>query len=351
MTTPAQVFSSPPQGSAVHQPGRQIVGVNGLPRTFAACKSIADFRAMSRAHLFSALGPLTKDAEELFDAAVVRVGLDRLRVVSDTLSAGLTFPVDNPLASMVVTWERESRSGNARRTMLPGIAVDPDGITDRNQASLPLYATTAFCSLNIRTLQAALTNGQALDTTLVENKTRNANELIEDQAVNGAGQINGLSVPGLLNAPNVNTTTWGGSVSWTDAAKTGADIVDDVKSMISGLQLVNRFGPYRLWVNGPYWLCINTLDYSAAKGDNTILQRLQSIEDLTIGVADKLPAERAVMVEMNSDVLDVINGQSPTVITWASPNSMEFFWMVMAFIVLRVRDDYDGNSGIITGNV
>jgi hypothetical protein len=65
-------------------------------------------------------------------------------------------------------------------------------------------------------------------------------------------------------------------------------------------------------------------------------------------VADQLPTGTAVLVQTTSDVIDVINGFSPVVVPWVSPDGWTLNWVVMAIVVPRTRDDYDGNSGICT---
>jgi len=54
-------------------------------------------------------------------------------------------------------------------------------------------------------------------------------------------------------------------------------------------------------------------------------------------------------VQMTSDVVEIVNGQPPTVIPWTSLDGFTLYWLIMAIQVPRVRSDYDGNSGVCIG--
>ncbi len=55
------------------------------------------------------------------------------------------------------------------------------------------------------------------------------------------------------------------------------------------------------------------------------------------------------LVQMTDDVVQLVQGQSPTVIPWTSLDGFTLYWLVMAIAVPRVRSDYDGNSGVFIG--
>lgn len=305
--------------------------------------SIAELRALS---------PLEENAQKLVDQAVVRVGLERLTVVADILGAGLRFPLADPLSVMEVQWEQISKTGGAQRTMSPEARGEYQA-PDRNIKRVPIYITTDDFSVNIRTLRASQRIGTPIDTTLVEDATRRVNEALEDAMINGTSLVSGgYSTPGLINAPNVNTFHYGGGEAWDVAGHDGNDILTDVLGMIAVMQGDNMFGPYNLYVNTTYGNKLN--DDFKANSDLTIMQRLEQINvggrNLRVVVADRIPADNTILVQMTSDVVDIIDGQRPTVVPWASPSGMTLFWMVMAIVVPRVKDTYDGTSGILVGS-
>ncbi len=304
--------------------------------------SIAQLRAAS---------PFPENTQKIFDTAVVEVGLDRLVLADDVMSSGLNFNLTDPLSVMEVQWDQISKTGGAQRTMHPN-ARGENQIPKRNQKRVPIYLTTDDFFIGIRSMRASQRAGTPLDVSNIKSATRRVNESIEDAFLNGGITADGYTAYGALNAPSANTMVYeatGGA--WDAAGKTGTQILADVLTMIGKLQADRKFGPYNLYIPTLYGNAINA-DFKA-NSDLTIRQRLEEIEaggrKLNIRVADQLPVNKTVMIQMTDDVVDCINGQSPTVIPWTSADGFTLFWMVMAIIVPRFRDDFDGNSGVVIG--
>lgn len=298
------------------------------------------------------LSPLPEDSQRIVDQAVVRVGLDRLVVVRDLLAAGLTFPLANPLSVMEVQWSYMGESGGAQRTMNPE-ARGENQLPPRVDARIPVYLTTDDFFMGIRTLRASERAGQPLDTTLVESATRRVNEAIEDAAINGVPfTVGGGSAPGILNAPNVNSYTFVANKAWDASNKTGDEVLTDVLAMIDLAASKRRFGPFNLYINTLYGNAINRDFKSATSG--TTRARLEQIivggRALKIEVADQMPANYVALVQMTSDVIDVIDGQAPVVVPWMSPSGFTLFWLVMAIMIPRVKTDSASRSGIVVGH-
>ena len=331
------------------------------PLTNVMMRSLQQMGELSVPALRS-LSPLSDKAQVLVDRAVVNVGLERLVFAADLMAAGLTEPISDPLSVMQLEWEQVSKIGNAQRTMSPS-ARGENQLVDRRIKRLPIYVTTDDFSVGIRTLKASQRVGTPIDVTQVEQATRRVNEAIEDAALYGATSIDGTQfnvggygAPGLLNAPNANTEAlavdWNGS---NTIGTTGPAMIEDVLSMIGTLEADKKFGPYNLY--------IGTRAGNMIEGDfkvnttGTIRQRIEAIEAggrrINIRVADQMPTAatgiQAVLVEMTSDVVQMVVGQPPTVIPWTSLDGFTLYWLVMAIMVQRVRDDYEGNSGIVIG--
>jgi uncharacterized linocin/CFP29 family protein len=298
------------------------------------------------------LTPLPAEAQKEIDKAVVRVGRTRLVLVDDLISEGLVYNLTDPLSVMQLEWESTSETGGAQRTMSPS-ARGENQLPNRTPSRVPIFLTTDDFFLGIRTFRASQRVGQPLDTTLVEQATRRVNEAIEDQAFNGASlAVGGYSAPGVLGAPSVNSYVYNDSgQAWDNAGKTGEEILSDVLSMIDLAVGDKRYGPYNLYVPTLYGNKLNA-DFKANSAMTT-LQRLEQISvggrNLQVRVADALPANKTVLVQMTSDVIDLINGQAPVTIPWTSPDGFTLYWLVMAIQVVRVRADYSSNSGIVVG--
>ncbi len=317
------------------------------------------FKALEQAEgdapSFRAAAPLVERAQVVIDRAVVEVGQQRLTFVKDLLDAGLTYTLTDPLSVPQLEWYSSDKVGAAKRTMSPqsrGERKMPTLTPNR----LPIYLTTDDFSIDIRTLKASQRAGMPIDTTLVKQCVRSVNEAIEDAAINGATTLDGQDLTvagykayGLLNAPNAETEALA-TADW-DSTPVSANIFADVMNMISALQANSKFGPYRLYVPTAVGN-VFAADWTSSAGTTTIQQRLLMIDGLeAIRVADKLPSTKVVLVQMTSDVIDVVVGQQPTVIPWTSLDGFMIYNLVMAIVIPRVRSDYNGDSGICIGTI
>lgn len=301
---------------------------------------------------FRAAAPLPRNTQELIDKAVVRVGMDRLTIVADLLAEGLIYDLPNWLSVLMLYHERSGRAGHAQRTMIPKARGERQ-VEDRLGIYLPVYATWDDFSFNIREILASERVGAPLETSHVEGATRNVNEAIEDQCINGAGfNVDGNSAPGLLTSP-LNTVAYTGNEAWDAVGHTGEEILADVMSMIDAAQADRYFGPYNLYIPTTYGTKLFGTDFKANSSD-TIQSRLEQINvggrPLRIRVADMLPANRTALVQMTSNVIDVVVGQTPTEISWEDGPGLERFFMVLACMIVRVKYDYSNKSGIVIGN-
>jgi len=313
---------------------------------------------------FRALAPLMDKAQVSIDKAVVEVGLQRLTLVADLISAGMTYPLADPLSIAQLEWSTQSKIGAAQRTMSPA-ARGENKLPIILPFRLPIYLTTDQFNIDIRTLKTSQRVGTPLDTAIVKQCVRAVNEAIEDAAINGPTTLDGQALSdagytayGLLNHPNVNTKANLTAAAWT-TTPVGATVFNEVMAMIGILQADKKFGPYRLYVGTQIGNVMDS-DYNPnSPSPVTIRQRLLQIDALqAVKVADLLPAgngaspsvgNKVILMQMTSDVCDIVMGQAPTVIPWTSLDGMMIHNLVMAIMVPRVRSDADGNSGICVG--
>lgn len=335
--------------------------VSGAPSHMGAIirqlESAGDLRALVAE--MRANSPLPEDAQKLVDQTVVDVGLERLTLAADLLSGGLTFPLTDAMSVLEVQWDVVSKAGSAQRTMHPGARGENQRI-DRLPRRIPVYITSDDFSFGVRMLGASRRVGAPLDTSHIAQATRRVNEGIEDAAINGAGlTVTGNDTPGVMNAPSVNVFQFGGTSgqeAWDHLGKTGQQIIDDVLGMIDMAQADHKYGPYNLYVNTTYG---NALNRNFSDGVTTfpitIRQRIEQIvvggRNIQVKDADRIPADKVALIQMTSDVIDIISGMTPTAVPWVSPDGFTLYWLVMAIQVPRVRADYDGQSGIVIGEM
>lgn len=345
LATPFNIFSG---GDLSLPPGLVAAGITpamlfgGMHERLIACNGdLTKFRAMS---------PLPEDAQRLLDRAVSRVGVERLTLVDDLIAEGLTFPLDNWMAVPTIQNNKIGRGGHAQRTMVPKARGERQ-ILPMTPVTIPVYCTWDDFSFDIRTILTAQRGGYNIETTHAEEATRNVNEAIEYQALNGAGfNVQGYGAPGFLTNP-ANTQAFVDNEAWTHANHSGEDIYTDVIAMVNQLQAKKYFGPYNLYVPTTYGVEL-TGDYKSATSGTT-QERLQQIvaggRPLRIRTADMLPANTVLLMQMTSNVADVVIGQTPTEVSWSDPAGWERFFVVLSCMITRIKSDYNGDEGYVVG--
>lgn len=290
---------------------------------------------------------LRKEEWLLFDQAVIEVAKERLVAVADLFAAGLTFGITNPLGTLRVEWEQLSDIEPAELSMS---GVTP-GQRDRpvyTPVSVPLPIAHKDFQINIRALEASRNLGESLDTTSARLATRRVTELLEKLVFDGDTLISGgAQIFGYTTATNRNTGSL--PIDWALVTATGELIVTDVINMIGASVGDNYFGPWMLYIPRTYDDKLRE-DYKA-NSDLTIRQRILEIEGINgIRMSTNLPdggTGEVVLVNMTSDVVDIVDGMQPTTVMWETEGGMIVHFKVMAIMVPRVKNDSDLQSGIV----
>lgn len=334
-------------------PAMRSPGFRMLEQALEQERALAEHMART----FRTLAPMPDKAQVMIDNAVVSVGLQRLSAAARVMAAGLTYTLTDPLSVTQLEWNTQSKVGAAQRTMTPS-ARGENSVPQMLPHRLPIYLTTDKFELDIRTLKASARVGQPLDTAIVGQKTRSVNEAIEDALINGPTTLDGQNLTdagytayGLLNEPNVNTEALT-LAAWV-TSPVGSTVFTETERMISKLQGDKKFGPYEMFVGTTVGNAMDS-DYNNTNNAQglTIRERLLKIPTLReITVCDLMPSNKVVLVQMTSDVVEMVVGQQPTVIPWTSLDGFTIHNLVMAIMVPRVRSDYDGNSGVCVGTL
>jgi hypothetical protein len=335
---------------------------NGSPAQDVV-ETLSAFRGSSEEAIkhFRSLSPLPEDSQRIIDEGVIRVGRQNLVLVNDLIEAGLTRPLANWLSVLEIGTDSLNEAGYAQRTMDLDVRGERQ-VLDRKRRIIPVFATHDDFSFGARELAAGERVGQPLDATHVEQATRNVNVAIEDQAINGwtdgdaVVKVHGNSVPGILTDPAHTSDFTGANPAWDHTSKTGAEIVTDVLNMIAVAKGVNKTGPFNLYVGTDYFSALNKnyID-GTTTFDQTILERLEKIQaggrGIRIRELDLMPDDKAALIQMTSDVIDVVVGQQPAPLSWMSNNGFRRYFLVLACMITRVRQDYNGNTGIVIGQL
>ena len=287
---------------------------------------------------------LRRDEWKALDDAVLRISEQRLVGIADLQARGLTYNITNGMGKTVLEYHDMSNALEAEMTM-DGITKARSDTVDYGVNYMPLPIVHADFRLNLRVLEASRNVGDSLDTTLVERATRKVSEKLEEFLFTDTSfTFGGGTIYTYLSHPDINTVSM--ATHWDASAATGEKIIDDVKSMKQASINAKHYGPWMLYVPTAYETVLDE-DY-VSNYPRTILERIKSINGIIdVKVADKLPANTVILVQMTSDVVRLVNGMPINVIQWETQGKMAQDFKVMAIMVPQIRSDQDGNSGIV----
>jgi uncharacterized linocin/CFP29 family protein len=285
---------------------------------------------------------LRKDEWIAFDDTVMEIARDSLVITRRLMSLGLSTRLANPMGHTRLEWQRSTDMTPAELTM-SGLSPAQNDRLEFDYQGMPVPIIHKDFNLNVRHLAASRNGGTPIDTLQSAIATRKVSELIEYIVVNGATSLgSNNTLYGLLNAPQRNT----GSVTASWVTATGAQIVGDVLEMIGLAEGDKMYGPYGLII--PQAAHINMMNDYKAESDDTILERVMAIPGIQFVLPSTyMTAPNVILFQLSKQVIDIINGFAPMMVTWETNGGMVFNFKVMAIMIPRVRYDTDNNSGIV----
>lgn len=304
---------------------------------------------MEAVPLQNATATLRKDEWKILDDAIVMAAKERLRVVADLRSAGLTFNIPQGMGKTVLETESVSDITPA------SISMDPtrQGEADRPEydlVNLPLPVIHKDFFFNARQVATSRNSGASIDSTSAENAARRVAEEAEKLVLGTLPTYSygGGTVYGLTNFPQrmTKTMTSPESTDWT-----GELLVDEVLEMRQQSINAHHYGPWVIYAS-PNWDRFLDRDYSEKKGDNTLRQRVEAINGIQgVRTADHLSGYQMIMVQMTSNIIREVIGMDITTVQWETMGGMRINYKVMAIMVPQLRADFNGNTGIVHGSV
>jgi len=312
----------------------QTVNVNGQPKAVPVQNATATLR---------------KDDWVLLDSAIVKAAKPRLKAVADLRSAGLSFNIPNGMGKTVLETETQSD--------ISGAEVSMDGLRESKAdrplfelSNLPLPIIHKDFNFSARQVMASRNGGSPLDTTTAEMAARRVAETAEQLLLGtyGTYAFGGGTISGYTNFTHRLTATM---TAPTAAGWTPADTVEEILAMRLQAQQAYHYGPYMLYCSLPWDTYLDN-DYSAAKGDNTLRDRLKMINGIQdVRTLDYLSEEDYVMVlvQMTTNVVREVVGMDITTVQWESKGGMQLNFKVMAILVPQLRADQNSNTGIVHG--
>jgi uncharacterized linocin/CFP29 family protein len=284
----------------------------------------------------------------MLDEVVLRVQRARLRVVQDIMGVpGCAYNLPNGMAHTVIQHQTQSDTSGAIKSMDPRRRSDVDRPV-YDLTGIPLPLTFKDVSIGIRDLLVSRNGSMPLDTASIEQATRHVAESIEQDVLGVATQYSyaGATAYGIANFPSRLTKVL---TAPTAAGWTPTILVNEILAMKQQLFLAFRRGPYMLYT-APAWDPYLDDDYSAAKGSNTVRERILQISGITdVRTADYLTGNTILMVQITPDVIQIINGMQIQVIRWDA-DPFEQKMKIIGMMVPRIRKDYNNSTGICHGS-
>ena len=286
---------------------------------------------------------LLRDEWIQFDRVVQQVAREKLVVTQELLNRGLVYNLPNALGTLTLDWQQVVGDLVDAEVTMSGLneaTKDQLGFTNVSMP-IPIFHKEFFYDL--RHLEAARRNGRNVETAHAGEATRKVAELVERTIFNGLS-IAGGTIYGLTTHPLRKTSSM--TADWALAGTAGSVIVGDIRGMIDDLSLPpnNMEGPYILFVARAYASKFAE-DYKA-ESDDTILDRVRGIEGIQGVVFTNRLATGAILIQLSSDVIEIINGLQPTMVEWDSHAGFQHNFKIFAIQLPRVRANGDGQSGI-----
>lgn len=287
---------------------------------------------------------LRKDEWKDMDDAIIMAAQERLIGVGDLYARNLVYRIGNGLGKTVLEYEDLDELSDAELTM-DAINRSQKDRPNYELKYLPLPIVHKDFSFNIRALTASRNSGQPLDVTTGMLAARQVSEKVEEMLFTGASTYTygGGTLYGYTDHPSRNTVTL--AQNWDASGKTGAEILDDVKSMKQGSIDAKHYGPWILYVPTAYETVLD--DDFKAESDKTIRQRILEIAGITdVKISDKLTANNVLLVQMTSDVVRIVEGLAMTTVEWEEGGGFTTNFKVLTIMVPQIRADQNGNCGV-----
>lgn len=297
--------------------------------------------------LQAANATLTKEEWKAIDEAVMAAAQSRLGAVQRLIDLGLVYNLSNGLGRTALESARASDISGASVSMDPARTGDQDR-PEFDLVNLPLPVVHKDFSFSARQLAVSRNGNAPLDLTMAELAGRKVAEEVEKLLLGVSETITfgGGTVYGLTNFPQrqTKTLTSPAASGWTPR-KLLLEVLDMRRSSANA----KYYGPWGLFFS-PDWDPYLDDDFSTAKGDVTLRQRLAQIDGIEfVETANLLTGYQAILVQLSSDTVRIVNGLDVTTVQWETIGGLQVNFKVLAIMVPQVRADYSGNCGVVHG--
>lgn len=291
---------------------------------------------------------LRYDEWRTLDQKVIKIAEQRLVGFEDLRRNGLTMPLGNAMGTTVLTWNEMSDAMEATISMDP-VRRGKNDRPDFGTNHIPIPVIHADYQISERVLIESRNKGTGLDTLSAERAARRVSEKMEDMLFgeNSILTYGGGTIQTYFSHPDRNIISLGNA--WDDTSKTPDQIIADVLAMKQASLNDKYYGPWMLYIPTGYDTVMDDDYKSTSAGmSQTIRERILKINGIQdVKVVDRMPANKVLLVTMQSDVVDLIDGMPIQNVQWDTEGGFIHNFKVMAIQVPRVKSDYNGASGIV----
>lgn len=283
------------------------------------------------------------------DEAIIKVAQPQLKLWGDLVSRGLTYTIGGGMGKTVLMSENQSDINPATISM-DGLRQGDNDRPIFDYVNLPLPIIHKDFSFSARQIAVSRQGGSPLDTTTAELAGRKVVEAVEKltSGTYGTYFFGGGYIYGYTNFPSRMTKvlTDPSSPGWTPSL-----FVDEVLAMKAQAVAKNHRGPFMVYVSQG-WDKYLDADYSQAKGDKTLRERVAAIKGIAgVETADYLDDMAVLLVEMNREVVRAVQAMPLTTVQWEVKGGLEVHYKVMCIMVPQLRVDQIGQTGLVHGEV
>ena len=293
---------------------------------------------------------LRKDEWIDLEDAIIEAARERLVIVEDFRSAGLTYNVGG-LGTIISEWETASEITDAVINM-DGETVSEKDRQEFGLTGVPIPIIQKDFSIGERMLQASRNRGASLDVTTGTEAARAVARRSEALVFFGAniGAVNSAgssyTIPGLTTFPTRETDTIS---DWSDSATTPETILTEILAMVALMETNQRaFGPFTLYIPGSY--AFQFRRDLKANSDKTLMERVLEIDAVqAVRVSDVLTTGNVLLLDMVNRYMDLGVAADVTTVQWQSGSGFTNHFKTYAAWAPRLKADFDGRCGILHG--
>lgn len=292
---------------------------------------------------------LRKDDWIQLDRTILETAKERLVIVSDLMSLGLTYSVGG-LGTIITEWERQGELTDAEITMDGESQTDEDRL-EFDLQGVPIPIIQKRFRIGERQLLASRRNGSGLDVSTGAAAALSVARTSENLVFNGSpniGAVDSYSIYGLTNFPGRTLDTM---LDWSLVGTDPQEILADILGFVQTMETTkHRYGPFYLYVPTAY--AYRFREDFKANGDKTLMQRVLDTGVIKeVRFSDVLAVGNVLMIQMTPDVIDLAIASDVTTIQWASPSGWANYFQMFAAWAPRLKADKNGSSGILHATI